>query len=112
MFGSDGSFTNVLGSETWVEVWQGGTDACGTPAAPYDGNATATFTYNEAEGTITLNGTGAYLGLPKANNQGELPNVAVPDQITYNVTFIDSNTIEVYIESGENVFWQYKLVKQ
>ncbi len=112
VFGSDGSFTNVLGSETWVEVWQGGTDACGTPAAPYDGNATATFTYNEAEGTITLNGTGAYLGLPKANNQGELPNVAVPDQITYNVTFIDSNTIEVYIESGENVFWQYKLVKQ
>jgi hypothetical protein len=111
VFGADGSFTNVLGSETWVEGWQGGGDACGTPVAPYDGNAVATYSYNASAGTITLNGTGAFIGLPKANNQGELPNVAVPTSITYNVTFIDSNTINVVIEAGAGVFWQYKLVK-
>ncbi len=111
VFGSDGSFTNVLGTETWVEGWQGGSEACGTPVAPYDGNAVATYVHNQAAGTVTINGTGAYIGLPKANNQGELPNVAVPESITYDVTFIDDNTISVVIEAGAGVFWQYKLVR-
>lgn len=111
VFGSDGSFTNNLGSETWVEGWQGGSEACGTPVAPYDGNAVATYVHNQAAGTVTINGTGAYIGLPKANNEGELPNVAVPESITYDVTFINENTISVVIESGAGVFWQYKLVR-
>merc|ERR1712000_17612 len=93
VFGSDGSFTNVLGADTWVEGWQGGSDACGTPVAPYDGTASATYTYNESAGTITINGTGAYIGLPKANNEGELPNVAVPSTITYNVSLENSTTM-------------------
>lgn len=111
VFNSDGSFSNVLGSETWVEGWQGGSDACGTPVAPYDGSASATYTYDSAAGTVTVNGTGAYIGLAKANNAGELPNVAVPTSITYNVTFVDANTMTVYVEAGAGVFWQYKLVK-
>lgn len=111
VFGSDGSFTNNLGSESWIEGWQGGSDACGAPVAPHDGSSTATYTYNEAAGTVTVNGTGAYIGLAKANNQGELPNVAVPSSITYNVSFLDTNTISVYVEAGSGVFWQYKLVR-
>lgn len=111
VFNSDGSFSNVLGTDTWVEGWQGGSDACGTPVAPYDGSASATYTYDSAAGTVTVNGTGAYIGLAKANNAGELPNVAVPTSITYNVTFIDANTMTVYVEAGAGVFWQYKLVK-
>ncbi|WP_298895027.1 hypothetical protein [uncultured Psychroserpens sp.] len=111
VFGADGSFTNNLGSESWIEGWQGGSDGCGTPVAPHDGSNPATYTYNSSSGELTLNGVGAYIGLPKANNQGELPNVAVPSSITYNVTLVDSNTIEVYVESGSGVFWQYKLVK-
>lgn len=111
VFGSDGSFTNNLGAETWVEGWQGGSDACGAPVAPYDGSATATYTYDEGAGTVTINGIGAYIGIPKANNQGELPNIAVPASITYNISFIDSNTISVYVEAGAGVFWQYKLVR-
>lgn len=111
VFGADGSFSNVLGSQSWIEGWQGGGDSCGTPVAPYDGSNPATYTYNAAANTVTLNGTGAYIGLPKANNQGELPNVAVPNSITYNITFIDANNISVYVESGAGVFWQYKLVK-
>lgn len=111
VFGTDGSFTNVLGAQTWIEVWQGGSDSCGTPVAPYDGTAVATYTYDVAAGTVTIDGTGAYIGLPKANNQGELPNVAVPSSITYDITFIDANTISVSVEAGTGVFWQYKLVK-
>ena len=111
VFNTDGTFRNLLGTDSWIEGWQGGGDNCGAPVAPHDGVATATYTYNSGAGTITLNGTGAYLGLPKANNQGELPNVAVPTSITYNVNIVDSNTIEVYIEAGGGVFWQYKLVR-
>ncbi|MFD2914507.1 hypothetical protein [Psychroserpens luteus] len=112
VFGADGSFSNNLGAESWIEPWQGGGDACGTPVAPHDGSNTATYLYDEGAGTVTLNGIGAYLGLAKANNQGELPDVAVPTSITYNLTFVDANTITVYVESGAGVFWQYKLVKQ
>lgn len=111
IFGSDGSFTNDLGTETWTEPWQGGSDACGPPAAPYDGSASATYTYNAGANTVTLNGTGAFLGLPKANNEGELPNVSVPSSITYNVTVIDDNTISVYVEAGAGVFWQYRMIR-
>ena len=57
VFGADGSFQNILGTETWVEAWQGAAgEACGAPVAPHDGTATATYTYDEAAGTITING--------------------------------------------------------
>jgi hypothetical protein len=111
IFGADGSFTNDLGAESWIEDWQGGGNACGAPVVPHDGSNPATYSYNEADGTITLNGAGAYLGLAKANNQGELPNVSVPNEIIYNVTFIDANTINVNIDIGGGVFWQYKMIK-
>jgi len=114
VFGADGSFTNILGSDTWVEGWQGGSDNCGAPVAPHDGSANATYVYNEVAGTVTINGIGAYIGLPKANNQGELPNVGVPSSITYDITFLDPNTISVTIEAGTGagVFWQYKLARE
>lgn len=111
VFGSDGSFTNNLGADSWIEGWQGGSESCAAPVAPHDGSNPATFTYDQAAGTVTINGVGAYIGLAKANNQGELPNVAVPQSITYNVTLLDANTMSVYVESGAGVFWQYKLVR-
>ncbi len=111
VFGADGSFNNILGSQTWIEGWQGGGDACGTPVAPYDGTASATYTYDS--NTVTINGTGAYLGIPKANNSGELPNVAVPNSITYDVTFSNNNTrMTLIIEAGAGVFWTFELDKQ
>ncbi len=114
IFGSDGSFMNALGAETWIEGWQGGSDSCGAPVAPYDGTAMATYSYDDASQTLTISGEGAYIGLPKANNQGELPNVAVPSEIVYNVTFSeDRNTLNVVVEigAGSGVFWQYKLIR-
>ena len=42
VFNADGSFANVLGSDTWLEGWQGvAPDACGTPIAPHDGSNAA-----------------------------------------------------------------------
>ena len=114
VFNADGSFSNILDAETWIEEWQsGGGDACGTPVAPHDGSAVATFVHNETAGTITVNGAGAYIGVPKAHNNGELTNPAdAPASITYDVTFININTISVIIEAGSGVFWQYKLVRE
>ena len=111
-FNADGSYDINLGADTFIEDWQGGTFACGAPVAPYDGSGDYTYTYNAGAGTVTVNGTGAFIGLPKANNQGELPNVDVPTAITYTISFADDNTINVYVESGSGVFWQYKLIKQ
>ena len=113
VFSSNGSFSNVLGSETWIEKWQGiAADGCGAPVAPYNGPTGATYLYDAVAKTLTITGKGSYIGIPKANNAGELPNVPVPSSITYKVTLTDNNnTMNVVIESGSGVFWSYKLVR-
>jgi len=112
VFGADGSFKNILGSDTWIEVWQGTSDACGAPVAPHDGLVSGTFIHDDTNNKVTVNGFGTYLGIPKVNNAGELPNVAVPSSITYDITLSNNNTeMEVIIEAGSGVFWTYKLVK-
>lgn len=112
VFKADGSFTNALGSETWVEGWQGGSDACATPVAPHDGTTIATYTWNAAAGTLTIEGKGAYLGIPKPFNNGELSNPAnAPDSITYNITLSNDDTtmiLDINIGGG---WWRFKLVK-
>ena len=115
VFNADGSFNNVLQDTTWLETWQGVTaDGCGTPVAPHDGSNAATWDFNAGNGTVTLSGVGAYLGLPKAVNEGELSSAnppAVPESITYNITLSDNNTImTLVIECGTGVFWTFKLV--
>lgn len=113
VFGANGSFSNVLGNSTWLEGWQGvSNDSCGTPVAPHNGANNATYVYDAVARTITLNGAGAYLGLPKATNAGELPNVAVPNSRVYSVTLSNgNNTMELIIETGSGVFWHFKLVR-
>ncbi|MFT5481632.1 MAG: beta-glucanase (GH16 family)/type 1 fimbria pilin [Halieaceae bacterium] len=112
IFSADGSFTNFQGGDTWVEPWQGGSESCGAPVAPHDGSNSASWDYDEGAGTVTLVGTGAYIGLPKANNGGELSSPDdTPTFVSYNVTFEDSSTIIVGIEAGAGVHWTYKLVK-
>ncbi|QWX82836.1 hypothetical protein H0I23_10210 [Cellulophaga sp. HaHaR_3_176] len=114
VFGSGGTFSTILGSETWIEAWQGGTDACGTPVAPHDGSASATYSYDDASSSITITGTGAYIALAKGTNNGELSAPAdAPNSITYTVSLSDDkNTMNVYLETTEGVFWQFKLVKK
>lgn len=113
VFSSNGSFSNVLGTETWIEKWQGAAaDGCGAPVAPYNGPAGATYLYDAVAKTLTITGKGSYIGIPKANNAGELDKVPVPNSIVYKVTLTDNNnTMNVVIESGSGVFWSYKLVR-
>jgi hypothetical protein len=114
IFGADGSFQNVLGTETWVEPWQGAAaEGCGTPVAPHDGTASVTYTYDETAGTITINGVGAYLGLAKAINGAELTSPAdAPDSVTYIAALsADGLTLELDIEVANGGHWSFKLVK-
>ncbi|MGA1581391.1 MAG: glycoside hydrolase family 16 protein, partial [Luminiphilus sp.] len=112
VFSGDGSFSNVLDDETWLEAWQGvAADQCGAPVSPHDGTTDATWSYDEDAGTLLIDGFGAYVGIPKAVNEGELPGVSVPNSVTYNVEFENTNTMRISIEAGAGVWWQYKLVR-
>ncbi|WP_299053391.1 hypothetical protein [uncultured Polaribacter sp.] len=111
VFGADFSFKNELGTATWTEGWQGGSDSCGAPVAPHNGGQ-ATFIHDAATNKVTISGEGSYLGLPKALNTGELPNVPITSSITYDITLSNNNTeMEVSVEAGSGVFWTYKMVK-
>ncbi len=118
IFNADGSFQNVLGANTWLEFWQGtAPDVCGTPVAPHDGTATATYTYDETAGTITIDGTGAYLGYAKVVNGTELGSPAdAADSITYIAALSeDGNTLDLDIEVADSAgtyWWSFKLARQ
>ena len=108
VFGEDGSFNNELGSETWLEGWQGVAEGCGAPVAPHDGSADASYAYDDA--TVTVYGTGAFLGLAKVYNGGECSS---PDDaaasITYDITLSDNDeTMTVLIHFGGG-YWTFKL---
>ena len=112
VFNADGSFSNVLGTETWIEAWQGiAADGCGSPVSPHDGSSAATYTYTDS--TITLSGVGAYLGLPKVYNGGELGAANADSAIasrTYDIALSSGNdTMTVSISIGSGI-WTYKLV--
>ena len=82
----------------------------GVPVAPHNG-LNPGWEFNEATGEVTLTGLGAYLGLPKAVNAGELPNVDVPESVTYSV-MMAGNMMTVIIEAGTGVFWTFELAKE
>jgi len=108
VFGADGSFQNVQDGETWLEAWQGtDPEGCGTSLAPHDGSNAATWSFDEAAGTLTLSGVGAHLGLAKVHNGGELASPAdAPASITYPVVF-EGNTMTVDINFGGIGFWHF-----
>ncbi len=113
VFGEYGSFANVQQSQTWVEVWQGAAaDACAAPVAPHDGSANARFVYDAEAQTLTVSGLGAYIGLPKATNEGE---IGSPDDaassITYNAYLNDDGSMDVTVEAGAGVWWNYVLTR-
>jgi hypothetical protein len=112
VFGADGSFANVQGDETWLETWQEGVEAegCGAPVAPHNGTNAATYSYNETTGALTVVGSGAYLGLPKAHNGGE-DGFPVDDTINYIVSSNSGNAMTIDIEAGSGVWWRYEMTK-
>ena len=114
VFNGDGTFSNVLGSDTWVEAWQDGSgDGCRAPVAPHDGSNAATWSYDSGAGTLTITGVGAYLGLAKAVNGSELASPGdAPASITYTVTSIDANTMTLDIAIASPGWWRFILQKQ
>jgi len=120
-FKTDGSFNNIDGGSTWLEPWHGTVEkeGCGTPVAPYDGKATATWFHDEAEGTLKLNGKGAYLGLSKVTDGSEIsgPTAAVESIKYSNVTISeDKNTLTVEAHyntlDGNAAIWKFTLARE
>ena len=111
-FGADGSFRNIMGDETWLEDWQAGAEMCGAPLAPHDGSTAGTWAYDEAAGTLTITGVGSHIGLPRTVNGGELPDVAVPESVIYDVLSFDVGAMTVTIEALPDNWWTYKLARE
>lgn len=112
VFNADGSFENKMGTETWLENWQGAAaDGCGAPVAPHDGANKGSWTYDETAGKVTIVGKGNFLGLAKVVNGAELSTPsAAPDSITYEVG-ISGNDMTVDINFGGG-YWRYTLKKE
>lgn len=110
IFGSDGTFQNVQGDETWVEMWQDGAeDGCRAAVAPHDGSNAATWTDN-GDGTFTISGVGAHVGLAKVINGAEIDN---PGDAAASVTYpyvLDGDNLTIDINFGPG-FWHFELVR-
>lgn len=109
----DGTFVNDMGTETWLETWQGVDEGCGAPISPHDGSNSATWSYNETDMSLTLDGVGAYFALAKAYNGGELSSLtdAVPNSRTYDILSFDGNLMTLSIQVGDN-YWTFKFVRE
>ena len=107
-FEANGTMTHYMNGATWLEGWQGANpDACGAPVAPHVGGA-ATYAYDAAAGTLTVNGLGAHIGLAKVINGAEINNPSLAaSSITYNVAISNGgNTLTADINFGPG-WWRF-----
>ena len=113
-FGDDGSFQNFQGDATWLEPFQGVTgETCGAPVAPHDGSSTGSFVLDEDANTLTINGRGSHIGLPKVVNGSELANPgSAPDSVTYQIQTLDDGTLTVTIETIADNWWTFRIAKE
>jgi hypothetical protein len=115
-FKEDMSFHNIMGDATWQESsWESvSEEGCGEALAPFDGTATAMWSHNSAEGTVEINGMGAFLGLSKVANGAELTVLTnAKESITYSgVVFSeDKDYMTLHINMGPG-FWQFKFARE
>ena len=106
-FEANGTMTHYMNGSTWLEGWQGVAEGCGAPVAPHVGGA-ATYAYNAAAGTLTVNGLGAHIGLAKVINGAEINNPSLAaSSITYNVAISNGgNTLTADINFGPG-WWRF-----
>ncbi|MDG1755955.1 MAG: Calx-beta domain-containing protein [Bacteroidia bacterium] len=111
IFHKGGAFQNVMGSETWVETWQGATaEGCASPVAPFDGSSMGTWIDN-GDGTFTVNGKGSHVGLPKVTNGGEInktANAASSIKYEYAISGDTAMTVDCNFGGG---WWRYNYKK-
>ena len=129
-FGADGSFSIDFQNFTWIEGWQIGDEDpysgnCGNPADEnvIGINPNGEFSYQVSlpsedglngvtDAQLTLFGVGAYIGVPKAYNGGEIAdpqgNINIdPNSImqrTYTYRLFDENTMMVSVDVGGS-YW-------
>ncbi|MDC0580373.1 T9SS type A sorting domain-containing protein [Bacteroidia bacterium] len=111
VFHKSGAFQNVMGSETWIEGWQGATaDGCATPVSPFDGSKLGSWKDN-GDGTFTVYGKGSHVGIPKPYNGGELSSVNdAKDSIIYEYVIDGDTAMTVDISIGGG-YWRYSYKK-
>ncbi|MDA7826373.1 hypothetical protein N9I73_02525 [Porticoccaceae bacterium] len=114
-FPANGDFTQDLGDSTWYETWQpaanpGGLEECNTPYAPFDGSTPGmTYKWDIGAGTLTLNGLGAHIALPRVANDVENKGEDVTS-VTYKIETASDNFIALNILSGgPSPWWHFEL---
>ena len=112
-FSSTGAMIHYMDGNTWLEDFQGvASEQCGSPVAPHDGSASATWAV--ANNQLTLTGIGAHIGLPKAINGGELVSGdTVPNTRIYEISISnngDAFTADIQSAGGSG-WWRFKYVK-
>ena len=112
-FYANGAFINQMDGLTWVEPWQGGSsERCDTPVAPHNGSGRFGYVFDESAMTITLNGTGAHLGIPKVITGGEISSpYAAPPSIVYEIIDSTAASMTLKLDLPEG-YWLFKLVKE
>ena len=106
-FGENGTFTNVMGNETWLDTWQNVTTAgCGPPISPHNGQNPATFQYDASTQALTIVGEGAFLGDAKVHNTGD-DGQPIDNTITYKVNKLEATYMILHIEAKPNVWWRF-----
>lgn len=110
----DGTFQNVMGTTTWLESWQGVSDGCGTPIAPHNGSVEGTWT--AGTNTLTITGSGSFMGLAKVHNTGE-NGAPANNTIVYNYVLSNNNntlelTIKGWLPDVPDATWYFRFVRQ
>jgi hypothetical protein len=110
IFSDIGEFSNQMDGQTWVEPWQGvASEQCGAPVAPHNGGRFG-YVFDESAMTITLNGTGAHLGIPKVINGTEITNPSeAPSSIFYDIIDSSATTMTLKIDIPQG-YWIFKYV--
>ena len=116
VFQENGTFQNNQGELTSnnhivaIDPSVGG--VCSSPVYPQDNSNEATWTFDESSNKVTINGVGAYLGLPFTGNNiifSEVEEIIQTDSINYDIKFSENKdtmyvTIDTYdyINNGNN----------
>jgi len=108
-FDANGDMFHYMDGNTWLEEWQSGIgDDCGAPVYPHNGSVAATWTYDAAAATLTVNGLGAHMGLAKVINGAEINDPAnAATSITYEVTFANGNNIMILDINFGVGYWRF-----